>query len=484
MFFVEQRQQFFKPLTTKYRAQVVECLCLLHQRLYGATAEYGQALARDQVLDVFEEALARAPLLEAEGEEAEQRFRTLREHANWVLKQLLEHGWMEKQVDSATLQSTYPLSRAGRLFTQPLEEADRRRVRTRHRNTRNTLNALEAFASRGEVHDLLDALEYSERIIADFTDVISELEERKRELVREVESQMLVQQATEQFFEFMEKRFQPDVSVRLSADSVEKHRDRIQQVINRIRRKDKSTKRDAELSLRAMAPDLIEGQQSVLWNILDTIDLRMRNASEIMLPALRQALQGFTKRADLIIRQLGFITASRDDRWLKVCDWLSSLPEQQRAQRLTDVGSLLAGVNVGLLDPGQIKLNARKAPRQVQTGIPDQQRLDPKAEKELLVQSLLDQAFVVNNQDLKDYIRKALVGNQQISTRHLPIEDASDLLAAAYAIELGALNNLSSEYRFSVRYVPGSTYSNAYFQQADEFVIELQSRSPMEVDRA
>lgn len=484
MFFVEQRQQFFKPLTTKYRAQVVECLCLLHQRLYGATAEYGQALARDQVLDVFEEALARAPLLEAEGEEAEQRFRTLREHANWVLKQLLEHGWMEKQVDSATLQSTYPLSRAGRLFTQPLEEADRRRVRTRHRNTRNTLNALEAFASRGEVHDLLDALEYSERIIADFTDVISELEERKRELVREVESQMLVQQATEQFFEFMEKRFQPDVSVRLSADSVEKHRDRIQQVINRIRRKDKSAKRDAELSLRAMAPDLIEGQQSVLWNILDTIDLRMRNASEIMLPALRQALQGFTKRADLIIRQLGFITASRDDRWLKVCDWLSSLPEQQRAQRLTDVGSLLAGVNVGLLDPSQIKLNARKAPRQVQTGIPEQQRLDPKAEKELLVQSLLDQAFVVNNQGLKDYIRKALMGNQQISTRHLPIEDASDLLAAAYAIELGTLNNLSSEYRFSVRYVPGSTYSNAYFQQADEFVIELQSTSPMEVDRA
>ena len=31
------------------------------------------------------------------------------------------------------------------------------------------------------------------------------------ELVREVEAQLLVQQATEHFFDFMEKRFQPDV---------------------------------------------------------------------------------------------------------------------------------------------------------------------------------------------------------------------------------------------------------------------------------
>src|SRR5690606_6474942 len=75
--------------------------------------------------------------------------------------------------------------------------------------------------------DLLDAYEYSERIISDFTDVISELEERKRQLVREVEARQLVQQASEEFFDFMEKVFKPDLEVRLSADSVEKYRDRL-----------------------------------------------------------------------------------------------------------------------------------------------------------------------------------------------------------------------------------------------------------------
>ena len=61
MFFERERLHFFKPLTSKYRQQVLECLCLLHERLYGATAEYGQSLGREQVLDVFEEAVGLEP---------------------------------------------------------------------------------------------------------------------------------------------------------------------------------------------------------------------------------------------------------------------------------------------------------------------------------------------------------------------------------------------------------------------------------------
>lgn len=477
MFFNEQRHQFFKPLTTKYREQVVECLCLLHQRLYGATAEYGQSLVREQVIDIFEEALARAPLLEADGEEIEQRFKTLREQANWILKLLLDYGWMEKQVDVAMLQTSYPLTRAGRLFALPLEEMDRRRVRTRHRNTRNTLNALEAFASRGEVHDLLDALEYSERIIADFTDVISELEERKRELVKEVESQMLVQQATDHFFDFMEKRFQPDLSIRLSADSVEKHRDRISQIIQKIRRKDATFKREAERRLRTMAPELIDSNQSVLWNILDTIDLRMRNASDIMLPALRSALQSFTKRADIIIRQLGYISASRDDYWLKACQFLAEQTPQDSEQRLQKAGIELAGVNVGMVDPGQIKLQQRRRTTIMDSTVKDMQALDPAAQKELMIQALLDQAFMINNDALKTYIYQALADGRQVSTRDLPVKDARDLLAMAYAIELGAVNNFSSDYEFIVKFSGKAPYENRYFESADEFLIALRHSS-------
>src|SRR5690606_27550098 len=162
---------------------------------------------------------------------------------------------------------------------------------------------------RGDSYVLLDAYEYSERIISDFTDVIAELEERKRDLVREMEDQLLVQRASEAFFDFMENRFQPDLSVRLSADNVEKHRDQISQLIAGIRKRDKTFTANAERRLRELLPELAQEGQSVLWNILDGIDQRLRNASDIMLPALRKALQSFTKRADIIIRQMSYLAS-------------------------------------------------------------------------------------------------------------------------------------------------------------------------------
>ena len=251
MFFEQERGQFFRPLTGKYRAQVMECLRELYQRLYSSSsADYGQAIQRDTVVEIFQEALVRAPVLadgyDSEEDAPEGRFRNSREQASWVLNQLLDYGWIEKQVDEANMQSTFAFTRYGRQFTEPFNAQSRAMAHTRHRNTRNTRNSLESFLERGDIYDLLDAYEYSEQIISDFTDVIAELEERKRDLVREMGDQLLVQRASEAFFDFMENRFQPDLSVRLSADNVEKHRDQIQGLINGIRKRDVAFKAEAE----------------------------------------------------------------------------------------------------------------------------------------------------------------------------------------------------------------------------------------------
>ena len=475
MFFTEERLHFFKPLTSKYREQVVQCLCLLYQRQYSSSADYGQSLNRDQLIEILSEALARSAsvILDDPGDDQEQRFKNHREQANWVLKQLVECGWLEKQVDPATFQSTFPFSRMGRIFSQSLIESDNTQIRTRHRNTRNTLNALEAFASRGEVYDLLDAFEYSERIVTDFTDVIAELEERKRELVREVESQQLVQQATDQFFDFMEKRFQPDIQVRLSADSVEKHREDISKVIQKIRKKRKEFKANAERELRRVAPDLCAREHSYLLFVLDKIEQRMRNASEVMLPALRKALHGFTKRADIIIRQLSYLNAQQNNDLVEVCKELSDLPEEDYDTRLHNAAVAMATINVQLIDPQQIKLHERKQKQVVDTSIADNQAVDKQALRELMIQQLLDQAFVTNNAHVRDYVVSSLRNGKRITTRELPVNDAKQLLAMAHVIEIGAVNSLSSDLRFKVEPTGRQVTDNEYYKAFDEFTIEL-----------
>lgn len=475
MFFTDQRLNFFRPLTGKYREQIVECLRLLHRRLYSAAADYGESLRRDQVIEIFAEALARAPLLEGDDEEG-GRFKSPRELAGWILNLLIEHGWLERQVDQATFQSTYPFSRTGRLFTLPLVEADNRRVRTRHRNTRNTLNALAAYAERGHAYDLLDAYEHSERIIADFTDLIAELEERKRELVRDVESQQLVQHASDQFFQFMEQRFQPDVAIRLSADSVEKHREQIQQVIDRIRRKPRAWKAGAERELRTMAPELAAGGElSVLWHILDSIELRMRNAADIMLPALRRTLQSFTKRADIIIRQLSYLHSQRHSDVVAVCRELAALAPVERETRLDAVGDALAAIHVGLIDPAQMKLRERQRRPPVKTQVTELPEPDRKALRDIAIQHLLERAFAINGSQLRDYLRGALGRGQRISSRDLPINGAADLLALSHIIELGGAEQAAKGFRVTLNPTGEIIEGGLYFERRDEFIIELES---------
>jgi hypothetical protein len=478
MFFTDSRTQFFKPLSGKYREHVRACLGLLYSRQYGASADYGHSLTREQTIEIIEEALIQLGEVTFSQDElantsVEERFKSAREHANWVLKQLTDHGWIERQVDTASLQSSFPFSRMGRIFAQSLLEADSARVRTRHRNTRNTLNALDAFVSRGQVYDLLDAFDYSERIVTDFTDVISELEEKKRALVQEMESQQLVQQAAEQFFDFMEKRFQPDIQVRLSADSVEKHRDHIDKRIRSIRRKKDQFKRDAEADLRRTVPDLCESHQSYLYFILDSIERRMHNASDIMLPALRRALHGFTKRADIIIRQLSYLNTQQDSNLVEICRELADLSAADYTQRISGASTLAASFRLRLIDPQQVKLLERKSKEIVDNNVAEALIPDRDAQRELMIQQLLDQAFVMNSQGLNDYILRTLRDGQKLSTKELQINSADELLAMAHAIEVGGINNLSSDLRFKVSRKGNETASNEYYQRFDEHEIEL-----------
>ncbi len=478
-FFTEQRSHFFRPFNSKYREQVMACLRELYGRLYSSTrADYSRTLNRDQILELFQNAITRTPVLD---DEQDSEFvlpsRGEREQATWALNLLLEHGWLEKHADEATFTSSYSFTRVGRLFTLPMLESVNGRFRTRHRNTRNTRNSLQSFldnfADSGEVYDLLDAYEYSERIISDFADVIAELDERKRHLVQEVEAQQIVQRASEEFFDYMEKRFIPDLSVKLSADSVEKHRDTIQSLIDKARRRSRSFKVEVERELRKTAPELlVDEHSSIYMSILDGIEGRIHAASETMLPALRHALQSFTRRADIIIRQLSFASGNQQGELLTICQQLATLSGEEQEQRLDAAADHLTTFRVGLVDPSALRLQQRAEAREVNNHVEEFEDWDPASRREVFLQQTLGQAFVINNNSLKGYIHDVLRDAGRIDSKDLPINDAKQLLMVAHAIEAGSAGDLSSEYRFRVT-PTGERVGNDYFDAMDGFVIEL-----------
>jgi hypothetical protein len=477
MFFEQGREQFFRPVTTKYREQIVECLRELYRRLYtSSSADYGHALSREDILETFSAALVRAPVLKTDDEDNDtSRFRNAREQASWVLNQLIEYGWVEKQVDEATLQSSFNFSRHGRLFAEPFVATDATSIRTRHRNTRNVRNAMTSFLNNGEAYDLLDAWEYSERILSDFTDIIAELDDRKRSLVQQMGDQLLVQQATADFFDFMEKRFQPDLAIRLSADSVEKYRNEIALKSEQIRNQSTEFKQNAERRLRALLPEMVQEGQSVLLTILDSIEARMQSASDIMLPALRRALQGFTKRADIIIRQMSYLASSSQNDMSQICTRFAEKSSDEQSRLLDIAADLMAVPKVGLLDPAHIRLHNRRARRSFDLDIAEDQvdDYDVSVQKELAVQQWLDQAFLVNDRQVRTYLAENLMKGEMIRTDQLTVKNATDLLSLSHVIEVGSHSSLASDLRFEVKPVPGEPVTSDYFERQDLFEIRL-----------
>ncbi|MFK5914144.1 MAG: DUF5716 family protein [Woeseiaceae bacterium] len=475
MFFIENRKHFFRPFRGKYREQVMECLRNLYNRLYGEEADYSRAFNQEQLLEVFQEAIARAPVLDEDDEsEYLAPSKSEREQAHWVRNLLLENGWLECHADETTLQSTYSFSRVGRMFTQPMVETAGIGFRTRHRNTRNTRNALQSFIERGDVYDLLDAYEASARIISDFSDIIAELDERKRQLVKEVEAHQVIQQASDEFFDFMEQRFMPDLAIRLSTDSVEKHREEIQQLIRKARRKQNAFKANAEGELRKMAPELrTEDNASVYIKILDSIEARMLSASDIMLPALRLALHSFTRRADIIIRQLSYSSYGEEGSLSTLCQSLADMTEEEKDIKLLAVAEAMAGLSMKFVDPAAtLKLNASVRKRIVNTNVENQVKVDRESRKKLFIQQVLEKAFQVNNQEQISYVVDALQNGHRISSQHLPVNNARELLMAAHAIEIASAGNGSSEFSFQLS-CNKETTTTEYYQQTDNFIIEL-----------
>src|SRR4051812_40632113 len=120
MLFADERLNFFRPLTGKYREQVVACLRVLYARLYSSLADYNRVVQRELVLEAFQEAITRTPVLDEGDDDLTPATKGEREQAIWMLNLLLEHGWIERNVDEVSLTSTFSFSRIGRLFTQPM----------------------------------------------------------------------------------------------------------------------------------------------------------------------------------------------------------------------------------------------------------------------------------------------------------------------------------------------------------------------------
>jgi hypothetical protein len=205
--------------------------------------------------------------------------------------------------------------------------------------------------------------------------------------------------------------------------------------------------------------------------LLDQIESRLHSAADLMLPALRRSLHGFTRRADILLRQLSFSEASQH-ALLDAFEALAGMPETAQDVRLSAAADHLTGLAVGFVDPDHVRLQNTERKRRVETRAEPAAPDDPAGRRRLFVELALERAFAINNRQLYDYLVATLAGGHEIRTTSLPIRDARELLYAAHALEIGAAGWEGMGLKFEVRET-GRRASTEYFAAMDEFVVRL-----------
>jgi len=476
IFFKDKTFHFFSPLTGRYREMAVSCIRNLYLRLNGPEADYSYHLTRADVLDIFASSIRSAPALDDEMPVPVEAGVPPHERAAWMLKKLIQAGWIEAYMDSGTMQTAYRFTASGRQFAAPFAQRHSEII-TNTQHTRSTLSHLQSFVTKMQAEtisagDLMIAAKLSGEIISDFNEIIEEIVEQRRALIASVNREIeAAKQAGDNFFEFMEKRFVPDMFVRFSRDSVERYRNEILDLLDTIRGQSDGAKAAIEKELRLYYPHLLKpGRASILMWVLDLIEQRLTAACEVKIPELRAQTENFIRRARVLINHLASLAFGEIDTGsvFSLIKRLSGLDAAEVQAILEDERSRPARIAIGLVNPAKVKLQGKRVPRHIHTLLEKEAHILPQARREAFIRQELALAFRIDMASIKDFVIEQLMGGHKVRASHFAIHDAASLLGAIHAPMVGSTGR--SRPLFRVTPVDASI-ENDYFTSHD-FIIE------------
>lgn len=468
-FFVAARANLFRPLAGRYRELALLCLRSLYVRLHGPDADYGVVVTREYVRDLFARNVHLVPLPSANDESAEALDES-DEHAiaNSILRVLVDTGWIEIQFDQGALQRTYRFTRTGKTFIEALVYIDQRGPKTRQRNVRNTRNALAQYVHTADPYDLVDALEYAQRIVSDISDDIADLEQRKADLTRAAAGKMA--EAIDTFIDYMDRVFAPDLSIRMAADSVERHRHEIDKLAEEIECWADERLERAEQRLVRQYPDLdTRGRMSPVLRLVQQARAAVDAACNVKMPELREALNGFVNRAHIIIRYASAMNGSEQRSVASLLQRLRGVSELDQDAILTSLADAMTPFQPRLPDPGSVRLYVRGERRRIEEVTPAP-RLSPEEALEAALAQAEETAFAVSMSDVHQAVIEQMGDKDYLRLQNFAVTSARDLLVLSHAIESAGVG-VDASPGLTVRRYSEGRYRTPHIE-ANDFALE------------
>lgn len=438
-FFNSSRENFFGPLTGRYREVVVWTIKTLYERLYSSNADFSYQLTRDELKSVVLEAIQVNPVYKNDADTnafLDDKGEAVK--ANFLIGQLAENGWIEKYMDPIDMQTAYRFTRTGKAFAETLFYTDHKDVRTRQRNVRNTKNSLDAFVRDGDPYDLKDSQFFASRIISDIEDDIADLNEKKRQLMAIAGDDP--SRAIDDFISYMEDSFKLDVGIRFAADSLERHRYDIAQLISEIRHWDQQKISNIN---RQLSPANKQAKASVdnpLYSALESIELFVESAALRKTPELRNALESYIRRANLTIKQAILMSSQGTNEVLRECVKKIKAASTPVGDKLLDrLGAALYRNKPGLINPTDISIKKQRAKLEI-VSMKREIKFTSEQLRQIAVEKALSEAFAMSIEGVRDLIDAQMNRGNTLLSSDLSVVDAPSLIALSHVIEVGSVS--------------------------------------------
>jgi uncharacterized protein YqgQ len=463
-FFTGKREQFFRPLTNGDRECCAAVLRSLYDRVQGPNADYSEALTREVVLTIVFQALAdptlRAVVFETKRTVSAEEERA---YAGELLRKLKEHGWIEDYKDPIDLKPTLKMTRAGKEVSEVLSSLDNSRARTRQRNMRSAKKALAAFVASHDVDELLDGYDFAARVVQDLQDDIEYFRLLIQSLTREALEQKV---AWSEFNEFIEQRFAKEYAVRLVADSAERHRGQIVELLDQIRLLPDETRRGVDANLLQRAPWLeaeVQLRSTTLW-LCDRMESMVEAACNLKLPMLRSEMNNYVRRFTSLLRQALSLDYGANSPLGRAMSLLKERPEPDREDLLDALAERIGTAEIRL-PSAALRWTVRD--REVQHASLAPLVVDEASRIEAAMRRAEAEAFAFSDQEvlagLLPYLREG-----RVALHELPVTNATEAVRVLHAV--GAARSSEGRRFLKARRRP-EVFETPYFS-ADDFELE------------
>ena len=429
-------ETFFNALTGKNAELIERSLIALYDTNYGNNTLYFDDMSRE---DVKKTIISSIGELDWHDEDTDNKIKKDQEKANQIVAKLKTCGWIDFPTNRLKATRFFAFTKYGKKFAQLLYSLQDNDIDlSKQRNVRQTKFSLEKYKEEKDPQHLIDAFNTSKDVISDLTDAINDIKELKNILM--IMARDSIDDAGENFLEFLSNKFRNDIANRFGEDSVERYQYDIKNIIDSI-----LLETEYELELRVS--NLNRGtfiafytKHESLERILDSINERILNACETKLPSLKSEVQSYISCGGRILKQTNALMFNQNKNLYKLAKRIKESEDITKKIILNDFSNTTIFPKLKIFSTNGIRIRNKAKRKNKDCYIGEKEEMS----LEILINSIYNkkqiEAFSYTKEDQKKYIDLTFSDMKTIQSSELPINSAKDILLSLFSVDYVADN--------------------------------------------